>query len=111
MFDDRAGGLAANLIGKLNRIGVDSPLPDRLLTFRLAIEADHHDVISSTGFLHGSTGAQRRRVIDSEDAVDVWMCLQRVLGRLVPAVWLALAGQLCNDRDLARLAVTVMLLD
>ena len=99
--DDRIHDLDAHLLGELDRVGVDLAVLDRLLPFRLAVEADHLHLLRLAGLLDRRDGPERRRIVDGEDAAQIGMGLERVLGRLESDVLGAAPFQVLDDRDLA----------
>src|SRR4051812_29172481 len=68
VLDDGLDDFDAHLVGELDRIGIELTFLDRLLSFRLAVEADDLDLPGLACFLQGRTGAKSRRVIDGENA-------------------------------------------
>src|SRR5579884_52132 len=94
---DDAGRFAANAIRILHRIGVDLALFDCLLALWLAIEADNFYLIVLVGLLQCGTSAQRRRIVDGEDACQIRIALHEIFGRLVSLVLNAAAGQFRDD--------------
>ena len=72
----------ADLVGKLNRIGVDLAFLNGLLAVGLAVEADDLDPVGFAGFLDGGDRPQRRGIVDGEDAGQIGVRLQGVFGAL-----------------------------
>ena len=77
--DDRGDDLHAHPVGKLDRVGVDLAVADRLLSLGLAVEADDPDLVRLARLFQGGAGAERRRIVDGEHAAEFGMRLQRVL--------------------------------
>ena len=100
--DDRLGGLDADLVGMLDRVGVDLAVLDRLLALGLAVEGDDLHLVGLAGLFEGRQRAEGRRIVDRKNAGQVGMGLQGVLRGPVALVLLAVAGQLGDDLDLAR---------
>ena len=99
---DRLGRLDADLIGMLDRVGVNLAFLDRLFAFRLAVEGDDLHLIGLAGFFEGGERAESRRIVDRKDAGQVGMSLQRILSRPVALVLFPIARQLGDDVDFAR---------
>src|ERR1700688_4631233 len=64
---DRVDGLAADLIGMLDRVAVHRPGLDRRLGFGRRVVADDGDLSTQARGLNGLRCTQRRVVVDSED--------------------------------------------
>ena len=109
MADDGIDNLHAHLVGKLNRVGVNLAVLDRLLALGLAVESDDQH-LRPAGFFERSPGPECCGIVDGEDAAQIRVRLQRILGGLVAHVLRAAALQLCDDGDL-RLAARVVRVD
>ena len=102
MAQEGAYDLHAHLLGKLNRIGVDLAVLDRLFAFRLAVKADDRDLVGLARFFERTTGTERGGIIDGKDADHVRMRLQHVFGGLVALVLRTAAVEFAHDFDLLR---------
>ena len=109
MADDRIDNLDAHLVRELNRVGVDLAVLDRLLALGLAVEADDQHLRLACLFERGP-GAERRRIIDGEDASQIRVRLQRILRGLVAHVLRPAALEFRDDIDLG-LAARVVSID
>ena len=83
MAHDRVDDLLPHLHRELDRVGVDLAVADRFLPFGLAVKADDDNLRCLPCLLEGSDGAERRRIVDGEDAAEIAVGLKGILGRLI----------------------------
>ena len=68
-------GRPADLVGELDRVGVDLAVLDRLLAFGLAVEADDLHLVGLAGLLEGGARTEGRgSLIAKMPARSGWAC-------------------------------------
>ena len=80
MTNNRIDNLDAHLVWKLNRIGVNLSVLDRLFALGLTVETNDQHLLRLARLLQGRTSAERRRVVDRKNAAQVRVRLERVFG-------------------------------
>ena len=79
VLEDGLHGQLADLVGMLDRVGVNLAVSNRSFAVVLPVEADNLDLVGFAGFLEGSASAEGGGVVDGEDAGEVGRRLQGVL--------------------------------
>src|SRR5262245_55104107 len=72
---DSLGGLLADLVGMLDRIGINLSVTNRLFALLLAVEGDEFDLIGLAGPFERRSSTERRRVVDRKNSGEVRMSL------------------------------------